>query len=293
MNNSIVAGLVMAVSLFAGAGAAQAEPATCSSVVQCYAQCTTDACIAACEAGVDAEITAESRALAVCVVQNQCSTPDCLQTRCASELSTCAGTPAPAPSRPVARAASHVQLWMGLRQTGLGSSYTASIGWYVLFDDGRVLAVMPSDGLDGFDETAHANELGAWRKSGDTIEMAFQNYRPVFSRRSDGSWTSREGTFWPASSLDGARLAGAYADRSGKPDIAFTADGRFQSNGGLLISKPGWGVSPTPAGQGTYSVRANTLTLVYSTGQVVRISITTLKSDGSSLFLGGFEYHRT
>ena len=202
------------------------------------------------------------------------------------------GGGAPAPAGPRA----NVQLLMGLRMTGSGSSYMGGVGWYVLFEDGRVLARLPSEGLEGINENAFASELGTYRVQGDTMEMLFQQYNPVFQKRSDGSWTSREGTFWPAQSLDGAVLDGAYAPKSGPPDVAFTTDGRFQSNGGLLIFAGQNGVQPTPAGQGTYRISQNTLTLMYTTGQVVRISVSTLKPEEmprpSAIYFGGYEYHR-
>jgi hypothetical protein len=202
----------------------------------------------------------------------------------------------PATPAPVATARTRVQLLMGIRMTGIGSSYHQGVGWYVLFDDGRVLPRLPSTGLDGVDENALAADLGTFKLQGDTIDMWFQQYHPVFQRRADGSWTGREGTFYPADPLDGAALEGAYAPRSGPPEISFARDGRFQSNGGLMIDGGVNGLTPTPAGQGTYRIAHNTLTLMFATGQVVRISICTLQPKElpgpSGLYLGGFEYHR-
>lgn len=207
-------------------------------------------------------------------------------------------TPSVGASAPVSAAGGgdRTQLLMGLRQTGTGSSYTANIGWYVLFDDGHVLAHLPSQGLEGIDKRYFANDLGTYAVSGNTLEMRFQSYHLVFTPRSDGGFDSREGSFWPASSLDGALLEGAYAPRSGPPDIAFSRDGHFKTNGGLLINTGGNGLQPTPAGTGSYRIARNTLTLSYTTGQVVRISATTLHANElpnvSSIFFGGFEYHR-
>jgi hypothetical protein len=289
---------------------------TCAMVIDCYTRCSDEGCITACEAGVDPAVVGQSRAFAMCSYQNQCTDTTCQQTRCANEMAACyatgtevaanespaaATTPAPiGPTTPTATtppaAGARTQLLMGLRMTGVGSSYRGGIAWYVLFDDGRVLARLPSPGLEGIDENAFASELGTYKIVGDTMDMWFQQYHPVFEHRSDGSWSAREGTFWPAESLDGAVLDGAYAPRSGPPEIAFTTDGRFESNGGLMIDGGVNGLTPTPAGRGTYRIARNTLTLSFATGQVVRISISTLQAKelprASSLYLGGFEYHR-
>lgn len=282
--------------------------ATCPQVYDCYTRCPDQACITACEAGVDPTVTTQARAFATCSIQNQCRDAACQQTRCGAEFSACAasgaqvasapgtaaGGVAAGPGMPAPRAGAHTRLLMGIRQTGVGgSSYHAGVGWYVLFDDGKVMAHLPSEGLEGIDERAYS-DLGTYQVNGDSMDMAFQNYRLTFTPRADGGWDSREGSFWPADSLDGAVLEGSYAGK-GPVEISFTKDGRFDSKGGVMILTPADGLKSIPVGSGSYRVAQNTLTLAFASGEVYRVSICTLKASelprASGIYLGGFEYH--
>lgn len=180
---------------------------------------------------------------------------------------------------------------------GLYVSLTTSVAagsdvdYLVFFPDGLVIWRLPQEGLDGFNRAASMkqspNFWGTYNVNGNKLELRFPTGQRILTKDNEGRLMVVNETgyspYIPMSKMDGVKLDGAYARERGFPAIAFAPDSTFRDDGAMNAV----GLSPVlpdgtidyssfrqvPPGKGTYRIANNTLTLTYSSGNVVKISI--------------------
>ena len=189
----------------------------------------------------------------------------------APRLVTVAGTP-PALLGPF------TQVYLGLKPGSTPGSYTTLPGGPALdfTDDGRLTSVVPVAGPgSGAAALPPSVRTGVYAAHDGVVDIAWDTDGTTVTLRPNslGQLVWNGVTYGVVDPLAGAHLSGTYKRLSGGSGatITFTAAGRFSDDG--ITGDTGLPTTDNPSGGGSYTVRDNTLYLVYDSGPLETMAV--------------------
>jgi hypothetical protein len=144
----------------------------------------------------------------------------------------------------------------------------------VLFDDGSCLESLPASGLVQIEK---GNAPCRHTSAGSLISIDSGGRKQTYRKQPNGSLLGPGGTRVPVDSLENFRFRGRY-DAPSKGFLFFETDGSFRDEEGAQAIAPKTEIEKNSKayaefGRGVYQIRRNTLTLHYTDGRLLRLSI--------------------
>ncbi|MDX6206526.1 MAG: hypothetical protein QOF39_2583 [Frankiales bacterium] len=180
-------------------------------------------------------------------------------------------------------------VYVGLKSSSTQGSYSQAAGSpaLVFSNSGRVTSAVPADGPDAGAAPLPASvRTGVYFAHDGLVDIAWETDGTTVTLRPNttGQLTWNGLTYGIVDPLQGAHLSGTYKRLSGGSGatITFKGNGRFADDG--VTADTNLVGTDNPSGTGSYSVRANTVYLVYDSGPFESMAVYALPQ-----YLGGKE----
>jgi hypothetical protein len=178
-------------------------------------------------------------------------------------------------------------VYVGLKPGSSQGSYAQAAGSpaLVFTADGRVTSAVPADGPDaGLAPLPASVRTGVYFAHDGLVDIAWETDGTTVTLRPNvaGQLTWNGVTYGIVDPLQGAHLSGTYKRLSGGSGatITFKGTGRFDDDG--VTGDTNLVGTDNPSGVGSYSIRGNTVYLVYDAGPFESMAVYALPQ-----FLGG------